>query len=202
MTEIKNIVFDFGGVLIDWNPEYLYKKVFSNDEDMAFFLQNICTPKWNILQDAGRPLSVATIEKQQEFPQYAAEIAMFYDRWEEMLGGLFDENVKLIEPLKKRYKVYGLTNWSAETLPIAMNRYDFFDKLDGIVVSGDEKLIKPNPRIYQILLHRYHLLPHETLFIDDNAENVHAAQKLGFKTIHLTPNVCLKARLKDFGVDV
>ncbi len=200
MKEIKNIIFDFGGVLIDWNPTYLYSKIFEKEEDMHYFLDNICRYDWNILQDAGRPLAEATAIKQAEFPEYKDEIAMYYGRWDEMLGGTFEENTKLVEPLKQKYNMYGLTNWSSETIPIAMERYDFFKHLDGIVVSGDEKLIKPDPQIYKVLLDRYKIRPEESLFIDDNADNITAAIRLGFKTIHFTNDVNLEERLKELGI--
>lgn len=200
MKQIKNIVFDFGGVLVDWNPTYLYSQIFSNEEEMNYFLENVCRYDWNLNQDAGYPIADATFDKQQEFPEYKDEIAMYYGRWDEMLGGTFDENTKLVKPLKDKYKVYGLTNWSAETLPIAMERYDFFNHLDGIVVSGDEKLIKPDFRIYQVLLERYDIKANESLFIDDNADNIKAAKELGFHTIHYTDGVILEDVMKEMGV--
>jgi 2-haloacid dehalogenase len=196
MHNIKNIIFDFGGVLIDWNPIYLYSKVFDSETDTLFFLENICKSEWNIQQDAGRSLAEATQLLQEQHPKYKNEIALFYDRWEEMLGGTLDENTKLIKPLKEKYNVYGLTNWSAETLPIAMARYDFFADLDGIVVSGDEKLIKPDPKIYQVLIDRYAIRPEESLFIDDNFDNIVAAQQLGFQTIYFTDDVNLEEELE------
>jgi len=197
MNKIKNIIFDFGGVLIDWNPAYLYRKIFDTEEQVNFFLENICNSAWNIQQDAGRSLAEATKILQTQHPEYATEIAQYYGRWDEMLGGIIEENVNLIETLKANYKVYGLTNWSAETLPIAKSRYDFFEDLHGIVVSGDEKLAKPDARIYQLLLNRYNILPEESLFIDDNTDNILAAQQLGFQTIHFTPDVDLRKVLKD-----
>ncbi|HBC39452.1 MAG TPA: HAD family hydrolase, partial [Porphyromonadaceae bacterium] len=117
MEQIKNIVFDFGGVLIDWNPVYLYSKIFEDRAEMEYFLNNVCTYPWNVLQDAGRPVALATAEKQQEFPQYKDEIAMYYGRWAEMLGGEISENSRLVKLLSKNYNTYGLTNWSAETIP-------------------------------------------------------------------------------------
>jgi len=191
MNELKNIIFDFGGVLIDWNPAYLYRKIFDTEEKVTFFLENVCNQEWNTQQDAGRSLDEATRLLQEQHPEYQNEIAMYYGRWNEMLGGIIEQNTRLIKPLKTKYKVYGLTNWSAETLPIAMAQYDFFADLDGIVVSGDEKLIKPDPQIYQVLIDRYSVCPKESLFIDDNFENIEAAQKLGFQTIHLTKDVNL-----------
>lgn len=200
MKSIRTIVFDFGGVLIDWNPLYLYRKVFENEVDMYYFLDNVCTPDWNILQDAGRPLEEATRLLQKEHPRYHEEIALFYGRWEEMLGGTIDENVKLIKPLKEKYKVFGLTNWSAETIPIAMDRYDFFNDLDGMVVSGEEKLIKPDPALYEVLLDRFGLKAEESLFIDDNAANIETARQMGFKTMHFTEETNLEEWLiqRDF----
>lgn len=196
----RSIVFDFGGVLIDWNPEYLYRRVFDNETEMLHFLEHVCRPDWNIMQDAGRPLDEATRLLQAEFPEYHEEIALFYGNWEEMLGGTFEENVKLIKPLKEKYPVYGLTNWSAETLPIAMDRYNFFDDLDGVVVSGEEKLIKPDPAIYEVLLERFKLKPEETLFIDDNAANIETARQMGFQTMHYTGEENLEKWLKERGV--
>lgn len=196
MESLKNIVFDFGGVLIDWNPVYLYREIFDTEEEMNYFLGHVCRYDWNLLQDAGRPLAEATRILQEEHPEYREEIAMYYGRWAEMLGGTIEENVKLIKPLRKKYKVYGLTNWSAETLPIAMKRYDFFNDLDGIVVSGAEKTVKPSPQIYRILLERYGIQAGESLFIDDNYANIETAQQLGFQTIHITDGVDLEKTLK------
>ena len=200
MKNIKNIVFDFGGVLIDWNPAYLYAKIFENETEMNFFFENICTYTWNLQQDAGRPLAEATRALQEKHPQFHQEIGMYYGRWEEMLGGTIDRNVRLIKPLKEKYKVYGLTNWSSETLPIAIAKYDFFDLLDGMVVSGEEKIVKPDARLYQILLERYHLDSRDTLFIDDNFNNIEAAKTLGFETIHVTEQIDLEKELKELNV--
>jgi 2-haloacid dehalogenase len=194
--QIQNIIFDFGGVLIDWNPIYLYSNVFETEEEMNYFLENICRYDWNVLQDAGRPVLEATLLLQKKHPEFSKQISYYYGRWEEMLGGTIDENVKLIKPLKKRYKLYGLTNWSAETLPIAMEKYSFFKDLDGIVVSGDEKIVKPDPKIYEILLSRYNLDAESSLFIDDNADNIETAKKMGFKTVHFKDNVNLEQLLK------
>ncbi|RNC66716.1 HAD family phosphatase [Proteiniphilum sp. X52] len=196
MKPLKNIVFDFGGVLIDWNPIYLYREIFDKEEDMNHFLGHICRYEWNVLQDAGRSLAEGTRVLQEQHPEYREEIAMYYGRWDEMLGGTIEENVKLIKPLKEKYKVYGLTNWSAETIPIAMERYNFFKDLDGMVVSGAEKTVKPDPRLYRILLERYGIQAGESLFIDDNHTNIETAQQLGFQTIHMVDGVNLEEVLK------
>lgn len=197
MEKLKNIVFDFGGVLIDWSPLYLYRNVFDRETELNFFLENVCRYDWNLLQDEGRPLAEATHLLQQKFPEYTNEIAMYYDRWEEMLGGTIDENTKLIKPLKEKYSLYGLTNWSAETLPLAMKRYDFFQDLKGIVVSGEEKIVKPDKRLYHILLNRYNLRAEESLFIDDNTANIETARDLGFQTVHLANGINLENWLQE-----
>lgn len=196
MKPLKNIIFDFGGVLIDWNPVYLYQEIFDKEEDMNYFLEHVCRYEWNVLQDAGRSLAEGTRVLQEQYPEYRKEIAMYYGRWDEMLGGIIEENVKLIKPLKEKYNVYGLTNWSAETIPIAMERYDFFKDLDGMVVSGAEKIIKPDPQLYRILLERYGIQAGESLFIDDNYANIKTAQQLGFQTIHIVDGVNLEEVLK------
>ena len=200
MNKIKNIIFDFGGVLIDWNPEYLFRKEFERESDMNYFLENICTSEWNIQQDAGRPLSEATKTLQKEHPAYKELIGMYYGRWEEMLGGVIEDSVRVLYLLKDKYPIYGLTNWSAETITIAYRRYDFFNYLEGIVVSGEEELIKPDPKLYQVLLNRYRLKANETLFIDDNIHNIETAQEMGFHTIHFTENMDLEKEVKEMGL--
>ena len=127
MAEIKNIVFDLGGVLIDWNPKYVFRTVFDTEQEVDDFLANICTMEWNVQQDAGRSLVEATQVLSEKHPQWAKEIALYYGRWEEMLGGPIAANVAVLEELihSKKYRVLALTNWSAETFPIAQSRYDF-----------------------------------------------------------------------------
>jgi 2-haloacid dehalogenase len=193
--KIKNIVFDFGGVLVDWNPRYLYKDHFNDDDKMEAFLKNICTEEWNIEQDRGRLLSEATTELQNKFPEQSEAIALFYGNWKAMLKGEIPGTVALLHKLKKKYKLYGLTNWSAETIEIAYKRFSFFNDFEGIVVSGVEKLIKPDPRIYQLLLNRYRIKAEDSLFIDDNIHNVNAAKELGFYAIHFENAAQMEAEL-------
>lgn len=181
--KIKNVIFDFGGVLIDWNPRYLYRGYFDTEEEMEHFLQNVCTDEWNAQQDAGRPFAEGLALLKTKFPKYTEPIDLYYSRWNEMIGGEIKENVDWLRALKADgYKVYGLTNWSAETLPRVMSRYDFFRLFDGIVVSGEEHLVKPDLRIFQLLLDRYHLDPAECLFVDDTAQNIESAERLGMAT--------------------
>ena len=185
---IRNVIFDFGGVLIDWNPRYLYRKWFSTEEEMEYFLGNICTLEWNSMQDAGRPAAEAMETLAGQYPEFAEPINMYYTRWDEMIGGEIRENTDWLKKIKAEgYKVYGLTNWSAETFPRVRSEYGFFDLLDGIVVSGEEHVIKPDPRIYQTLLTRYGLTPSECLFLDDNQVNVDAAIRLGINALKVEP---------------
>ncbi len=198
--EIKNIIFDFGGVLIDWNPRYLYRNVFHDEIEMEFFLNKICSPEWNLKQDAGRSFNEATKELVNKFPQYENEIRNYYSNWTKMIGGAIEENVALIEDLKDKYRLFGLTNWSAETFSKVFNQYLFFKEFEGIVVSGSEKIVKPDVRIFKLLLTRYGLIANESLFIDDNQENVKAAIKLGFNTIHLKEKVNLKNEFQKLAI--
>jgi 2-haloacid dehalogenase len=181
---IKNIVFDFGGVLVDWNPRHLYKSHFKDPAEMEYFLQNICTEEWNIEQDRGRSLAEATLLLQNKFPEYTDLISLFYGQWEVMLKDEIPGTVAILHQLKKKYTLYGLTNWSAETIDIAYRRFAFFQEFEGIVVSGTEKLIKPDKRIFQLLLERYALQADESVFIDDNLNNILAARELGFTALH------------------
>ncbi len=184
MKQIKNIVFDFGGVLLDWNPRYLYRTFFWDEKEMEYFLTNVCNDEWNAEQDKGRSFEEGVKLLQWQHPEYREAIALFADRWEDMLRCELPETVSLLRKLKNDgYGIYGLTNWSAETIGIAYRRYDFFKLFDGIVVSGEEKLIKPDKRIYQVLLDRYKLDSEESVFIDDNPANIEAAWELGFNVI-------------------
>ena len=194
--KIKNVIFDFGGVLIDWNPRYLYNDLFEDKEDMEWFLANVCSPDWNEQQDAGRSLKEATEILVKQFPSYESLIRKYYDHWEIMISGAIDDNVEVLYQLKDRYRLFGLSNWSGETFPIAFKRYPFFGELEGIVISGDEKMIKPDEAIYQLILERYDLKAEESLFIDDNANNIEAARKLGFPTVHFNGEVVLDEELK------
>jgi len=195
---INTIIFDLGAVLVDWNPHYLYRNLFADEQEMKDFLANITTPDWNEEQDAGRPLQEGTELLVQQYPHHEANIRAFYGRWEEMLGDAIEGTVELFKQLKDngKYKIYALTNWSAETFPIALERYDFLNWFDGIVVSGTEKMRKPNPAFYQLLLDRYNTKAEEALFIDDNLRNVLAAQKMGIKSIHFSSAEQLKKELE------
>ena len=187
MSVYKNIIFDLGGVLIDWNPEYVYLKEFNNNrKKMKWFFDNICTFDWNENQDAGYPLNKATEERVKLFPQYEHLIRIYYGRWEEMLGGPINHSVNILKRIKKinKFRVFALTNWSGETFPKALKKFDFLGLFEGIVVSGDEKTRKPFEKIYRIALDRFKIEPTESIFIDDNLRNIKAAENLKIKGIH------------------
>ena len=185
---ITTIIFDLGGVLIDWNPEYLYKKVFDNEKEMKSFLARVCTPDWNEEQDGGRSIKEATETLAKQYPEHEQNIEAYYSRWPEMLRGPIDGTVEILHKLRQssRYKLYALTNWSTETFPIARERYQFLGWFDGIVVSGEEKMRKPDPAFYKLLFEKYGVDVTEALFIDDNVRNVEAARKLGIDSIVFT----------------
>jgi 2-haloacid dehalogenase len=197
---IKNIVFDFGGVLIDWNPRYFYKDVFRDNSEMEFFLREICNSQWNMKTDAGLSFSEATKELQNQYPKYSSEIELYHRNWEKMISGEIIENTGLLEILKPKYRLFGLTNWSAEAFPIAFEKYSFFKNFEGIVVSGQERMVKPNKDIYELLLTRYGLVAAESLFIDDSPRNIETAKNLGFVTIHVNGNSKLEEQLINFGI--
>lgn len=199
---IKNIIFDFGGVLMDWNPRYFFKDYFNDDEKMEFFLKNIAVDEWNAEQDRGRTLKEGTEIQVAKFPEHEKDLRAYYDNWTTMLRSDIPKNVEVLRKLANTdYELFGLTNWSHETFPYALANYDFFELFKGkIVVSGEEKLIKPDPKIWELLLERYNIKAEESVFIDDNAKNIEVAKTLGFITVHVTEETDLQAELEKIGV--
>jgi len=193
---IKAVIFDIGGVLLDWNPRYVYRDIFSQSDQMEWFLENVCSTDWNLQQDKGRSFDEGMYKLKKQYPQFENEIDVFWKRWPEMLKGEINGTVAILQELKKHYEVYALTNWSSETFPLVKNRFDFIADFDGIVVSGEEGFIKPDEKLYKILLKKYNLLATECIFIDDNIENVKASVKLGFAAIHFTNSIALKLELQ------
>ncbi len=201
MKPIKNVIFDFGGVIMDWNPRHLYRSYFKTEEEMEYFFANVCTSEWNLQQDAGYPMADATRERVAMFPEYREAIEMFYSCWDRMLQGVIPGSAELVQEVKDAgYGVYGLTNWSNETFPIAYERYPVFSLFEGIVVSGAERINKPDARLYRILLDRYGLDPEECVFLDDNQANVDAAIALGIRALRFISVDDVRPKLKALGV--
>jgi 2-haloacid dehalogenase len=202
MPGTEAIIFDIGGVLIDWNPRYLYRKVFATEEEVSWFLENICTPDWNDRQDAGRPFHEATEELVARHPEWEHAIRAWYGRWQETIGGPVQGTVQILESLKDKnhHRLYALTNWSAETFPWARENFNFLQWFEGIVVSGEEKTRKPFPEIYERLFHRYKVDPERTLFIDDSLRNIEGAKAVGLRTLQFESPLQLRGGLKDLGL--
>jgi 2-haloacid dehalogenase len=201
-VEPRVVIFDFGGVLVDWNPRYLYRRMFPGDPaGMERFLAEVCSPAWNQCQDAGRPWAEAIAERVALHPARADLIRAYRERWVETLAGPIDGSVAILGELRDAgHRLLGLTNWSHETFPIARARYPFFDWFHGIVVSGEEKLIKPDPRLYIRLLERYRVEPAHAVFIDDSLPNVEAAVALGIHGIHFRSPPALRDELTALGL--
>lgn len=201
MAKIKNVVFDLGGVLIEWDPRYLYRKLLPDEKAVDHFLREVCSPEWNVRQDAGRTIAEAEDELIHRFPQEETLIRAYYGRWEEMLGGSIEETVEILSELKdKSVPVYALSNWSAETYPTAVGLYPFLKWFDGEVISGQVKMIKPDAEIYLHLLNSFNLQAEETVFIDDRQDNIEAAEKLGIKGIRFTSPGQLKEELRNLEI--
>ncbi len=203
MKSIKNVVFDFGGVLVDWNPRYLYDKYFGDATRSQWFLDNICLYSWNLQMDGGKPFAEGVAELQAQHPEWAEAIAIYHNRWVEMMGGEVAGTADVVRALKEAgYGVYGLTNWSAETFPLIRDTYPIFGEFDGIVVSGEEHLLKPDAAIYRCLMDRYGLQAEESIFIDDNPANVEAAREVGMEALRFESAEQLSEQLqRDFGLN-
>jgi len=179
---IDTVIFDLGNVLIGWDPRRLYRQLIEDEAQMEWFLREVCNSEWNEQQDAGRPWTEATASLRGRFPEHAELIDAYHLRWEETLIGAMEDSVALLAELRARgVRLLALTNWSQETFPVARQRFEFLQWFEGIVVSGEERLIKPDPRIYQRLLERYAVDPSTALYIDDSARNVAAAESLGMQ---------------------
>src|SRR4029077_1221295 len=202
MTKRSVVVFDLGGVLIDWNPRNLYRKLFHGDEAaMEHFLATVCTPDWNERQDAGRLFAEAEAELIVRHPDKAALIRAWGARFDEMIPGGLEESVSVLGELKRRgTPLYALSNWSTETFPPQRRRFPFLTWFDGIVISGEEGVIKPDPRIFRILLDRYRIEPGEAVFIDNNPKNAAAAEALGIHGIHFRSPELLRHELEKLGL--
>jgi len=197
----KAVVFDLGGVLIDWDPRYLYRKLLADEAAVEEFLATVCTPAWNGEQDRGRPFADGIAELVERHPLHAAAIAAYQERWPEMLGGDVPGTVALLAELRSAgVPLYALTNWSAETFGITRERFEFLGWFDGVVVSGEERMVKPDPRIFRLLLERFGLDAEGTCLVDDAPANVAAARQLGFDAMRFRDPDQLRRDLTERGL--
>jgi 2-haloacid dehalogenase len=201
LVSTKAVVFDLGGVLIDWDPRYLYRKLLADEAAVEEFLATVCTPEWNAEQDRGRPFAEGIAELVERHPVHAAAITAYHERWPEMLGGGIPGVVELLAELRAAgVPLYALTNWSTETFGVARERFEFLDWFDGVVVSGEERMVKPDPAIFRLLLDRFGLAPEGALFVDDSPANVAAARELGFDAVQFHGPDRLRRDLRERGL--
>jgi 2-haloacid dehalogenase len=197
---ITTVVFDLGGVLIDWDPRHLYRQLFSDPQEMEVFLRDVVSPDWNAQQDAGRTWVEATAELLERHPDHEEMIRAYTERWADMLAGPIEGTVDILRDVRDRgHRVYALTNWSAETFPRALGMFPFLDWFEGIVVSGTERLTKPDPEIWHRLVARYAIEPTQAVYIDDMPHNAEVAAELGFHAIRFEDPAQLRARLVELG---
>ena len=201
-SQIKAIIFDFGNVLLEWNPRYVYQRYFPNDpEGMERFFKEVDFADWNLQQDKGRPFVEGVAILSEKFPHYAQLIQAYHENWTDSIGAAYSGTIEILKQLKQAgYPLYGLSNWSAETFPYAREKYGFFDLFDDFVISGAVGQVKPDPEIFQIMLEKIGKPAEECLFIDDSLTNINQAQKMGFGTIHFQSPEQLAAALHELKI--
>ena len=198
---ISAVVFDLGGVLIDWDPRHLYRQLFADPQEMEVFLRDVVSPDWNAQQDSGRTWAEATAELIARHPDHEQMIRVYVERWQDMLAGPIHGTVDILREVRDRgLAVYALTNWSAETFPRARGMFPFLEWFGGIVVSGDERIKKPDPEMWRRLIERFDIDPHTAVYIDDVAENARVATELGFRAIRFESPEQLRAELTTLDV--
>jgi 2-haloacid dehalogenase len=191
-------LFDLGGVFFDWDPKFFLKNIFTNEEELDYFIENICNDNWNLKQDKGRSIIEGEKDLIEKFPEYEDKIKIYYPNHRKMFKNVFQESVDILLKLKhQKYLCYVLSNWSSETFIGMKDDYDFLNKFDGMIISGEEKLVKPDEEIYKLAIKRFSLIPEETIFIDDRIENINSAKLLDFKTIHLTDPKKIKEKIEE-----
>ena len=201
-SHIKAVIFDYGNVLIEWDPRYVYNRYFPNDpEGMENFLKEIDFMGWNAHQDRGRTFKDGVADHSTKFPQHAHLIQAYHDHWKDSIGDVHEGSIEILKQLKQKgYPLYGLSNWSAETFPYAREQFDFFDLFDDMVISSHVGYVKPEPEIYQLILEKIERPAQECLFIDDSLPNIEQADKMGFVTIHYRSSAQLKSELEKLGI--
>ena len=205
--EADAVVLDVGNVLLYWDPRVLFRKIFTTDDGwpdtdkVEWFLANICTQVWNVQQDLGRSIVEANATLTHQHPEWHAEIEAYYERFNETISGAIESTVACMRDLREiGIPVHGLTNFGCETFAMARERFDFLNEFDGVVVSGEEGLIKPDPAIFDLMVNRFKLAPERTLFVDDSSTNIEAARALGFLVHHFTDTTALRPHLMELGL--
>ena len=195
------VVFDLGGVLIDWDRRHLYRKLFDSEDEMEEFLASVCTMEWNDQLDRGRPFADAVAELAAEHPHHADRIEAYHSRWIEMVAGVMDDTVAIVDELRGRgVPLYALSNWSEETFRLVRHEFLFLDWFDGVLLSSEIGITKPDRRIFDELVRRYGLDPATTLFIDDNPPNVEGAIAAGLQAVRFETATTLREDLTRLGV--
>ena len=203
MGQPTTIVFDIGNVLLRWDPRNLYRTLFDNEAEMEWFLAHVCTHDWNVEQDRGRDWDEAVALLVKDHPKHEPHIRAFHERWSETVSGVFEDHVALLLRLREAgVPNYCITNFSSPKFVLAQERFPFLAGFDGIIVSGDERLLKPDPAIYHLLLDRYRLVAEDCVFIDDSMPNVEAARDVGMHAIHCVEGIDLAAELRWYGFPV
>jgi 2-haloacid dehalogenase len=201
LPPLTTAVFDLGGVLIDWDPRHLYRQLFDNPDEMESFLAEVTTAEWNAHQDAGRPWAEAIEILVGEYPERRELIESFHRRWPEMLGGEIPGTPDVLAELRAAgVRLLALSNWSAEMFPVALERFDFLAWFEGIIISGEVGVNKPDRRIFEHLAERFGIEPEAAVFVDDSVANIDAATDLGFRAIHFTDATALRHALVKLGL--
>jgi 2-haloacid dehalogenase len=202
---LTTVVFDIGNVLVSWDPRNLYRRYFEGREDeMEWFLKNVCTPSWNVEQDRGRSFAEAVnLLIKEHPPKWHPMIRAFDEQWHDTISGPIDGSVAILKKLKQdKVPVYAITNWNQDKFREALRRFDFLNSFDGIVVSGDERLLKPDRAIFEIFFDRYGVAPASAVFIDDSKHNVEGARAVGMEALHFTSSEALARDLRGLGFSV
>lgn len=195
------VVFDVGNVLLRWDPRLVYRELIPEPERLDWFMQNVCTAAWNIEQDRGRSWADAVALLVSQHPEWEREIRAYDERWHESIPGIVEDSVAVLTELKGRGdKVYAITNFSREKWAECLIRFPFLQSFDGVIVSAHERLIKPDPAIFELLMQRYDLAAADCIFVDDSARNVAAAGALGMQTVHFVEPIDLRSALRERGL--
>jgi 2-haloacid dehalogenase len=201
---VDTVIFDLGGVLIDWNPRHLYRKFFKTDEEaMEHFLTEVCSKEWNERQDAGRSWDEAIQEAILRHPMHEKLIRAYREQWHEMIPDALDDTVEILDELRMPgIRLLALTNWSHDTFPIAVERFKFLSWFDGVLVSGTEGMKKPDPAIFALLISRYKIDPSKAVFIDDSEDNIISGRAAGLHALHFKDAKRLRSDLSQLGLPI